>query len=148
MFWEIGPKYNFFHMCSPIFGFFFICIQAEKRYRWCSGLFRYKLLKIPNLASRIICIPTPKLSDRVTSAMIWKAHIILNDPDHPLHRYLILLPSGRRYRLPMCRRTRFSKRSAIILHSSCCFFERGGEVVCGCIVISVVLWKWISFEDK
>ncbi len=70
---------------------------------------RNKLLKIPNLASKIIGIPTPKLSDCVTSATIRKAHIILNDPDHPLHRYFILLPSGRRYRLPMCERTNFSK---------------------------------------
>ncbi len=70
---------------------------------------RNKLLKIPNLASKIIGIPTPKLSDCVTSATIRKAHIILNDPDHPLHRYFILLPSGHRYRLPMCKRTNFSK---------------------------------------
>ncbi len=70
---------------------------------------RNKLLQIPNLASKIIGIPTPKLSDCVTSATIRKAHIILNDPDHPLHRYFILLPSGRRYRLPMCKRTNFSK---------------------------------------
>ncbi len=68
-----------------------------------------KLLKIPNLVSRIIGIPTPKLSDCVTSATIRKAHIILNDPDHPLHLYFILLPSGRRYRLHMCRRTVFIK---------------------------------------
>ncbi len=71
---------------------------------------RNKLLKIPNMASMIIGIPTPKLSDRVTSATIRKAHIILNDPDPPSHRYFILLPSGRRYRLLMCRRTNFSKR--------------------------------------
>ncbi len=70
---------------------------------------RNKLLNIPNLASRIICIPTPKLSDCITSATIRKAHIIQNDTDPPLHRYLIILPSGRRYRLPMCRRTNFSK---------------------------------------
>ncbi len=63
---------------------------------------RNKLLNIPNLASKIIGFPTPKLSDCVTSATTRKAHIILNDPDHPLHHYFILLPSGRRYRLPMC----------------------------------------------
>ncbi len=70
---------------------------------------RHKLLKIPNLASRIIGIPTPKLSDCITSATTRKAHIILNDTGHPLHRYFILLPSGRRYRSPMCKRTNFSK---------------------------------------
>ncbi len=69
---------------------------------------RNKLLKIDNLA-RIIGIPTIKLSDCVTSDTIRKAHIILNVPDHPLHRYFIPLPSGRRYRWPMCRRTNFSK---------------------------------------
>ncbi len=63
---------------------------------------RNKLLKIPNLVSMIIGIPTHKLSDCITSAPIRKAHIILNDPDHPLHRYFILLPSGRQYRLPIC----------------------------------------------
>ncbi len=37
MFWETGPKYNS-SICFTISGFFSICIQAEKRFRWRSGL--------------------------------------------------------------------------------------------------------------
>ncbi len=51
---------------------------------------RNKLLQKPHLACRIICISTLKLSNRVTSAIL-KAHIILNDPYHPLHLYFIVI---------------------------------------------------------
>lgn len=59
-----------------------------------------KLLKITHLASKIIRIPTPNLSDCVTLATIWRAHITLNDPDQPLHWYFIPLPSSHKYRSP------------------------------------------------
>ena len=70
---------------------------------------RNKFLKITHLASKIIGITTPSLSDIVSTLILRKAQKILNDSEHPLHKYFILLPSGRRYRLPMCRKAKFSK---------------------------------------
>lgn len=60
-----------------------------------------KLLKVTHLASKIIGIVTPNLSDSVFTLTYHKAHKILN-PDHSLYQYFIPLPSVRRYRLPMC----------------------------------------------
>ncbi len=112
---------------------------------------RNKLLQKPHLVCRIIGIPTLKLSNCVTSATIRKAHIILNDPDHPLHLYFIPLPSGCRCRLCVGGLTSKSfvptaicalNTLAIILHSCICcvfffcFFLVGYVIVLECIVTS------------
>lgn len=63
-----------------------------------------KLLNITSLASKIIGISAPDLSDSVITFTLCEAHKILNDPDHPLYQYFIPLPSVRRYSLPCLER--------------------------------------------
>lgn len=61
--------------------------------------------KISYLASQMIGIHTPNLSDSVftfTLCKIIKSHKILNDLNNSLYQHFIPLPSGRRYRVLMC----------------------------------------------
>lgn len=69
---------------------------------------RNKLLKVAHVASKIIGLPTPSLSDLNGRATLRKARAIAADTDHPLHSYFELLPSGRRYRCIKCSKTRYS----------------------------------------
>ncbi len=111
---------------------------------------RNTLFKIPHLANRVSGLPTPKLSDCVTSATTRKAHILLNDTAHPLHRYFIFLPSGRRYRLPTCNSfvptaipaVNTGNQPLVYTHFLWSFFKGvggGGITDCGWIVINVCI---------
>lgn len=57
-----------------------------------------KLFSITHIASKIISLLTPQLSDMNEKAKIRGALTIANDTDHPIYRYFELLPSGRQYR--------------------------------------------------
>ena len=67
---------------------------------------RGKLQRIVNLASKIIGKKQKPLSCIYNEMLRKKSVKIINDPSHPLHREFDLLPSGRRYRIPMFNRSR------------------------------------------
>ena len=65
------------------------------------------LIRIANMASKIIGQAVNSL-DKVLDKMITrKAHAIARDPSHPLNQQLELLPSNRRYRTLTCKRNRY-----------------------------------------
>ncbi|KAJ0012409.1 hypothetical protein NQD34_016743 [Periophthalmus magnuspinnatus] len=68
---------------------------------------RNSFTKITHLASKIIGLPTPSLSQLNSKAITRIAQTITQDHTHPLHRYFTLLPSGRRYRTLRCNKARF-----------------------------------------
>lgn len=83
--------------CSPCF--FNILTVTSKN----------KLIKISNLASKIIHLPTPSLTDANDKAITRLAHTIANSPDHPLNQFFTFLPSGRRYRTVDWQKAHFKK---------------------------------------
>lgn len=70
---------------------------------------RNKLLKITHTASKIICSPTPNISELNDKAIGRLAKSIVSNTYHPLHHFFQLLPSGRRYRTLKHRRVRFNR---------------------------------------
>ena len=70
---------------------------------------RNKLFSITRIASKIIGLPTPSLSDLNDKAITRLALSITNDTDHPLYRYFTIMPSGRRYRTLKWKKVRFSR---------------------------------------
>jgi hypothetical protein len=66
-----------------------------------------KLLKMSNLASKIITLPVPCLTAISVRALLRKARAVSADPSHPLHAEFELLPSGRRYRTTRCSKVKF-----------------------------------------
>ena len=71
-----------------------------------------QLARISKQASKITSIQQKQLSDLHTQAVERKTNSILLDPSHPLHGCFELLPSGRRYRGPLAKRS-LSTRSFI-----------------------------------
>ena len=59
--------------------------------------------RIMKHASKITGTTQSSLSDLHTQAVRCKATSIVHDPSHPLHNSFQLLPSGRRYRVPLAR---------------------------------------------
>ncbi|KAI2664123.1 RNA-directed DNA polymerase from mobile element jockey [Labeo rohita] len=68
-----------------------------------------KLIKFSHLASKIIQLPTPSLTDANDTATTRLARTIASSPDHPLNRFFTLLPSGRRYRALDWKKAHFKK---------------------------------------
>lgn len=73
---------------------------------------KYCLQAIVKVCSQIVGTPLIGLNDMYKIGYLGKAKLIMDDPSHPLWCEFILLPSGCRYNLPLCRRKRF-KRSFI-----------------------------------
>lgn len=74
---------------------------------------RNKLQKIVNMASKILGKPQKHLSCLYDELIRSKAVKIINDPSHPMYSEFELLPSGKRYRLPMTRKSLY-KRSFVL----------------------------------
>ncbi len=68
-----------------------------------------KLLRIINVTSKIIGERQTPLSDLFTVALKRKAFVIVGDSSHPLYRSFQLLPSGRRYKVPLVKRAKYKK---------------------------------------
>lgn len=50
-----------------------------------------RLLQIIHTVNKLIGLPTPRISDRASTALTRKAHIITQDPEHLVHHYFTLL---------------------------------------------------------
>ncbi len=70
---------------------------------------RNKLQKIVNMASKILGKPQKQLSSLYDELIRSKAEKIISDSSHPLYSEFELLPSGKRYRLPMVRKSLYKK---------------------------------------
>ncbi len=70
---------------------------------------RNKLQKIVNMASKILGKPQKQLSSLYNELIRSKAEKIISDSSHPLYSEFELLPSGKRYRLPMARKNLYKK---------------------------------------
>ncbi|KAK7909723.1 hypothetical protein WMY93_014407 [Mugilogobius chulae] len=68
-----------------------------------------KLCRIVNQASKITQTPQTSLSELYKRSVMRKATAIIEDASHPLHHHFSLLPSGRRYRVPLARRNIYKK---------------------------------------
>ncbi len=68
-----------------------------------------KLTRITNTAAKIIGLPTPNLTELNNRSITRLANTIAQDITHPLHQYIIPLPSGRRYRTIKFRRACLGK---------------------------------------
>ena len=73
----------------------------------CTAAERTSLQRVVNTAQKIIGCPLPPLADLYSSRCLRKAQSIVEDPFHPGHGNLELLPSGRRYRALSTRTSRF-----------------------------------------
>ena len=79
---------------------------------WYSSLstkHKTKLSRIVNQASKIIGSPQTQISELFNRSVIRKATLITEDPSHPLHHSFQLLPSGRRYKVPLARKNVYKK---------------------------------------
>ena len=63
-----------------------------------------KLSRIVNQGSKITGKTQTQLSVLHSQAVKRKAHLITQDPTHPLHKSFQILPSGRRYRVPLSKK--------------------------------------------
>ena len=90
---------------------------VEPLLTYCSGIYypslsvteRNKLVKISNMASKIIGLPVPPISEIADKALLRRAHAVSADSSHPLHAEFELLPSGRRYRSIKCKKAKYSR---------------------------------------
>lgn len=94
--------------------FFRTCIESVLRYgitSWCGNLSVKLKTQINNLlkrAGKIMGTPPPlSLQEVLEETMIKQSRRIANDPTHVLSNQYELLPSGRRYRVPQCKRNRY-----------------------------------------
>ena len=65
------------------------------------------LIKVANMASKIIGLPVNSLDKILEKVTTRKARAIARDQSHPLNKHLELLPSNRRYRTLTCKRNRY-----------------------------------------
>lgn len=67
--------------------------SLARTFQWCFAEMRWlkRLLQIIHTVNKLIGLPTPRISDRASTALTRKAHIITRDPEHPVHQYFILL---------------------------------------------------------
>ena len=81
-----------------------------------------KLARIARQAVKIIGIPQKQPSDLYLQAVERKSSLIIQDASHPLHQSFELLPSGRRFRVPLAKKSLYNKSfipNAIHLQNSC-----------------------------
>ena len=80
-----------------------ISFNITSWYSFLTSRCKGKLARIIKQASKITSIQQKQLSDLHTQAVERKTNSILLDPSHPLHGCFELLPSGRRYRVPLAK---------------------------------------------
>lgn len=68
-----------------------------------------RLLRIINIAGKIIGEKQVTLSDLYIVAVKRKASAIVTDSAHPLHSSFDLLPSGRRFKVPLAKKAKYKK---------------------------------------
>ena len=74
----------------------------------CTVAERSALQRVVNTAQKIIGCPLPPLADLYSSRCLRKAQSIVEDPFHPGHGNLVMLPSGKRYRGLHTRTSRYN----------------------------------------
>lgn len=94
--WSLETYLFFYLIC------WFHCLSVKDR---------NSLTGIVKLCSKIIGVKQTDLGSFCNQQILRKAECILASPSHVLADKFILLPSGRRYALPMCRTKRFSNSS-------------------------------------
>ena len=106
-------KMKSFSVCRTLMTLFYQCfIESVLTFCivvWYSGLpmtNKRKLTKLVNVASKVVGVQLSQLQHIYDRRVRGKANQILNCPDHPLFGEFNLLPSGRRFRLPMLRTKR------------------------------------------
>ena len=92
-----------------------ISFNITSWYSFLTSRCKGKLARIIMQASKITSIQQKQLSDLHTQAVERKTNSILLDPSHPLHGCFELLPSGRRYRVPLAKKILDTK--SFILHT-------------------------------
>ena len=104
---------------------------------------------ITHTASKIIDLPTPKITDLNDRATTRPALTIADNTDYPLNHNLTLLPSGRRYRTPKRRRARFNSSFIASATVNCylsvhglCFMRCSVASAEMCLFVLIVL-KWL-----
>lgn len=107
-------KMNYFNVCTKMMTLFYrtfiesvlsFCIVT-----WFGNLNladKNRLGRLVRVASKVIGVNQAQLSDLYDRQVVRKAHAILDCAYHPLQREFELLPSGRRYRVPIQRTKRF-----------------------------------------
>ena len=84
---------------------------------------RARLTRVVNLAGKIIGRTQKPLTDIYHQATKRKAVKIISDPVHPLHSSFQLLPSGRRFRVPLAKRNMHRRSFCLValhlLNASC-----------------------------
>ena len=73
----------------------------------CTAAEKTALQRVVNTAQKIIGCPLPPLTELYGSRCLKKAQSILEDPSHPGHGNLVLMPSGKRYRALSTTTTRY-----------------------------------------
>lgn len=86
-----------------------LCFCSVAWYFSLSVVNKNKLHKIINMASKIACQPLNSMAMTVERRVANKAYTICDDVSHPLHQTYELLPSGRRFRLPLFQTNRARK---------------------------------------
>lgn len=76
-------------------------------YAGCSAADKKRIQRVINTAQKIVGCPLPSLEEIATSRLMSKATKIALDCSHPGHQLFELLPSGRRFRCPKTRTSRF-----------------------------------------
>ncbi|KAI5089711.1 gastrula zinc finger protein XlCGF28.1-like [Silurus meridionalis] len=82
-------------------------------YGSCSVAERKALQRVVKTAQRITETPSPSMENIQKKRCLRRAHSILKDFSHPVHRLFSVLPSGRRFR---CLRTRTSRLKNSFFH--------------------------------
>lgn len=94
--------------------FYRATIESVLRYgitTWFGNLtvkLRTQIQRLTNMAGKIIGMPLPASPQEIfEETMIRQSLKITSDPSHVLHTEYQMMPSGRRYRLPNCKRNRY-----------------------------------------
>ena len=92
------------NIIDPLITYYSICY-----YPAFSVKSRNRLLKISHVATKIIGLSTPLLSEIIDHAIMKKARAVATESDHPLSTFFHVLPSQRTYRCIKCNTSRNSR---------------------------------------
>jgi len=102
-----------------------------------------KLARVVSMASKVIGRPQATLTNLYTNSVRRKALSITSDTTHPMYGHFELLPSGRRFRMPLARKNVFKRSflpSAISISKSRLYFRTFELNLSVCICKSTVMY--------
>lgn len=107
-------KLSFFHIDRKLLTMFYRCfiesVISFSLVSWFSNLSlknKNSLNQIVRWASKLIGQPQLNLEPLYNGQLLRLAGSILNDPSHPLYSEFQPLPSGRRFKMPVCKTKRY-----------------------------------------